>query len=136
MTFNGKILIVDDEPHVRLYVSMILRSLGFPNCIEAANGLEALECYEREKPDLVLLDINMPVLDGFETLKKIRTINKEAIVIMLTSLANRHSVEESAQLGAVYYLRKDTPRLVIINELREILESAFDTDIPAPTPAP
>lgn len=134
MTFNGKILIVDDEAHVRLYVSMILRSLGFSNCIEAANGREALECYEREKPDMVLLDINMPLMDGFETLKQIRTINSDALVVMLTSLANRHSVEESAQLGAVYYLRKDTPRLVIISELREILDSAFDTDTSASTP--
>lgn len=136
MTFNGKILIVDDEPHVRLYVSMILRSLGSPTCIEASNGREAVECYEREKPDLVLLDINMPVLDGFEALRQIRAINPAAAVIMLTSLANRHSVEESAQLGAVYYLRKDTPRLVIINELREILDSAFDADTSAPSSSP
>lgn len=135
MTFNRKILIVDDEPHVRLYVTMILRSLGATTCIEASNGREAIECYERDKPDLVLLDINMPVMDGFEALKQIRAINQDAVVIMLTSLANRHSVEESAQLGAVYYLRKDTPRLVIINELREILENAFDIEIPDPSPA-
>ena len=64
MPFTGKILLVDDEPHVRKYVSIIARGLGSPVIFEAASGEQALELYARESPDLVLLDVNLPGMDG------------------------------------------------------------------------
>src|SRR5262245_15907569 len=117
MKFDGKILLVDDEAHVRKFVSLIVHSLGAPTVIEASNGLEAVDLYRREKPDLVLLDVNMPILDGIGTLREIRKIDPDAVVVMLTSLANRQTVEESIELGASNYIRKDTPKDEITRRL-------------------
>ena len=55
MNFRGKILLVDDEPHIRVFVSLILKSLGGPKIYEATNGDEAVIAYQRDKPDVVLL---------------------------------------------------------------------------------
>ncbi len=121
MIFTGKALVVDDEPHVRKYISLILRSRGASAIIEAANGAEGFAAYERERPDLVLLDVNMPVQDGLETIKQIRAFDPEATVIMLTSLATRQTIEEAAESGALHYLRKDTPRAELVALLTELL---------------
>lgn len=133
MKFEGKILLVDDEAHVRKYVGLITRTLGSPTVIEASNGQEALEVYKRERPDLVLLDVNMPILDGIGTLRELKKIDADAVVIMLTSLANRQTVEESLELGASNYIRKDTPKDEIALRLRETIEAIFGSEEPAPT---
>lgn len=125
MTFNGKILLVDDEAHVRKFVGLIVRSLGEPTLIEASNGQEAVEIYKKEQPDVVLLDVNMPILDGIGTLREIRKFDPEAVVIMLTSLANRQTVEESIELGASNYIRKDTPRDEIAKRLSDTFTAIF-----------
>jgi len=126
MTFNGTILLVDDEPHIRKYVSLLLRQLGQPKIIEAGNGEEALEAYAAGKPDLVLLDISMPHMDGLTTLKRLMTADPEAVVIMLSSLTNRQSVEEALTYGAVNYIRKDTPKDEITQALKETIAATFD----------
>lgn len=128
MKFEGKILLVDDEAHVRKFVGLIARTLGAPTIVEAPNGQEALEVYKREKPDLVLLDVNMPILDGIGTLRELKKIDPDAVVIMLTSLANRQTVEESLELGASNYIRKDTPKDEIALRLRETIEAIFGAD--------
>ena len=86
MSFTGKILLVDDEPHIRKYLGFIARGLGSPVIIEAGNGEEALAKYRLEMPELVLLDVNMPGMDGLETLTAIRAHDPNALVVMLTSL--------------------------------------------------
>jgi two-component system chemotaxis response regulator CheY len=126
MAFNGKILLVDDEPHIRKFVGLLLKQLGSPTIIEAANGQEALALYQQERPDLVLLDVNMPGLDGLATLRKLRELDPEVVVIMLTSLANRQVVEGAADLGACLYIRKDTPKDEMLKMLRETIETVFE----------
>jgi two-component system chemotaxis response regulator CheY len=129
MTFTGKALIVDDEPHIRKYIGLVLRSIGATEIIEASNGAEGFAAYTKENPDLVLLDVNMPVQDGIETLKQIRALDTDATVIMLTSLTNRQTVEEAAESGALHYIRKDTPRDELVALLKEILaEDAESTE--------
>jgi len=125
MPAPGKILIVDDELHVRKFVSLIVRSLGEAAIIEAADGKEALAKYATEAPDLVLLDVNMPVLDGVHTLTALLQHDAKAKVIMLTSLANRQTIEKCLNAGAAGYIRKDTPRESILNELTAIVHETF-----------
>jgi two-component system chemotaxis response regulator CheY len=132
MNFNGTILLVDDEAHIRKFVGLILKQLGAPRLLEAPNGLEAVAIYQRENPDLVLLDINMPVMDGIETLKKLREIDPECIVVMLTSLANRSNIENAIALGATNYIRKDTPKEEIAKALTETIASCFETEADSP----
>ncbi len=126
MKFQGTVLLVDDEPHIRKFVGLILKSLGAQQIVEAGNGEEALAAYERERPDLVLLDVNMPVMDGLETLEKLKALDPECVVIMLTSLSNRETVEKAVELGAVDYIRKDTPKAEITQALEETLDATFE----------
>jgi len=126
MAFNGKILLVDDEPHIRKFVGLLLKQLGSPTIIEAGNGQEALALYRQERPDLVLLDVNMPGLDGLATLRALRELDPEVVAIMLTSLASRQMVEGAADLGACLYIRKDTPKDEMLKMLRETIETVFE----------
>lgn len=133
MNFQGTILLVDDEAHIRKYVGLILRGLGAPTIIEATNGMEGVAAYQRENPDLVLLDVNMPIMEGIETLKKIKEIDPDAIVIMLTSLANRQTIDQAIELGAANYIRKDSSREEITAALSETIDACFESDEePAP----
>lgn len=128
MSFTGTILLVDDEPHIRKFVSLILRQIGATNLTEAANGEEALAIYHRDTPDLVLLDISMPRLDGLETLRRLKQTDPDCVVVMLTSLVNRQSVDEALALGAANYIRKDTPKEEIARALEETIRNCFETE--------
>lgn len=126
MNFTGMILLVDDEPHIRKFVALILRQLGTPVIVEASNGEEAIAVYRRENPDLVLLDVSMPKMDGIETLKALKAIDPNCAVIMLTSIVNRETIEQAVEGGALNYIRKDMPKDEITKALRETIESHFD----------
>jgi CheY-like chemotaxis protein len=128
MNFNGTILLVDDEPHIRKYVGLILKSVGAPKFVEAGNGAEAVAAYKAARADLVLLDVNMPIMDGLETLKKLKEIDPDCLVVMLTSLSNRQTVETALEHGATDYIRKDTPKEEIAKSLTELLATCFPAD--------
>ena len=131
MKLTGKILVVDDEAHIRKFVTLFIQSLGDLTVLQAANGIEAREIYERERPNLVLLDVNMPRVDGLQTLRSLKELDPHCTVLMLTSLVNRQTVEECLRLGALGYLRKDNPPDEMIAQLRRILTAAL-----APPPSP
>jgi CheY-like chemotaxis protein len=130
MTLKGKVLVVDDEAHIRKFVTQLVMALGEPAILQAANGEEALKVYERERPGLVLLDVNMPRVDGIETLRRLKALDPDCVVIMLTSLVNRQTVEECLHLGAVAYLRKDNPPDDMQARLRKIVDGCFG-EVPA-----
>lgn len=105
-----------------MYMKLILRQLGVQVYHEATNGRECLRLYAEKHPDFVLMDINMPGMDGIETLEELLKRDPDAVVIMLTAQASRNMVERSGQAGAVQYIRKDTSK----EEMKEILEETFD----------
>ena len=125
MVFDGTVLIVDDEPHIRRYIGLILCKLGSPRILEAANGEEAVALFAEHQPDLVLMDVNMPVMDGLQALEKICAVNPDALVVMLTSLATRHVVERCLELGAANFVRKDTPKETMAEVLTETINDNF-----------
>ncbi|HVU24251.1 MAG TPA: response regulator transcription factor [Opitutus sp.] len=128
MNFHGSILLVDDEPHIRKFVGLILKSIGAANLVEAGNGEAAVGIYQRDRPDLVLLDVSMPVMDGLETLRRLKEIDPDSVVIMLTSIVNRQSVDEALTLGAAAYIRKDTPKEEIAQTLVETIDACFEPE--------
>jgi two-component system chemotaxis response regulator CheY len=132
MGFNRSILLVDDESHIRKFIGLLLKQLGRPTIVEATNGAEAVAIYESRhpRPALVLLDVNMPVMDGMAALKRLREIDPDCVVIMLTSLANRATVEEAIRLGAANYLLKDTPKDALLQALDETITACFPPDEP------
>lgn len=121
MNPEGKVLVVDDEAHIRKFVTLMIESLGVAVVLEASNGLEAQQVYAREKPQLVLLDVNMPRVDGIQTLRQLKLTDPGCRVVMLTSLVNRQTVEECLHLGALGYLRKDNPPDEMLVQLGNIL---------------
>ena len=132
MSFDGKVLIADDEPHIRKFVSLVLGRLGKPLVVEAKNGAEAVEIFARESPDVVLLDVNMPGTDGLHALARIRERDADVPIVMLTSVVSRQTVDECARLGATAYLRKDTARDELTKELKAILDDIFGDPSAAP----
>ncbi|MEX0331638.1 MAG: response regulator transcription factor [Puniceicoccaceae bacterium] len=118
-------LVADDENHIRSYVRIILNHLGIETVYEAKSGVEAVESFQENRPDVVFLDINMPGLTGLEALPKILEIDPEAVVLMLTGHASRHLVEGSAKAGATHYIRKDTPQQEITSMLKELFSEIF-----------
>jgi YesN/AraC family two-component response regulator len=128
MNFSGSIMLVDDEAHIRKFISLLLRHLGVKSIFEAANGKLALEVYQKERPDLVMLDVNMPVMDGIQTLRALKELDPECVVVMLTSLANRQTIDEAVALGAANYIRKDAPPEEIGRALSETIDNCFEAD--------
>jgi len=131
MTYPQTILLTDDEPHIRKFISLILRKFDNPTILEAGNGQEAVELYKQHHPDLVLLDVNMPFLDGVQALGQIKQTDPDAVVVMLTSLANRQTVEECMRLGAVDYIRKDTPREEMTAKFERVIADCYGSEVPA-----
>lgn len=116
MATNNKILIVEDDSFVMDIYQTKLSQEGY-TVIEARDGLEALERLEKEKPDLILLDIIMPRMDGMEVLKKIKEEKKfsDIPVILLTNLSQKEEINLGLGLGANDYLIKShfTPSEVL-----------------------
>ena len=111
MADGVKILIVDDASFMRTVLKDILKSNGLCNdTIEASDGVEAVRQYIQHKPDLVTMDVNMPKADGLQALKGIMTINPNARVIMVTSVEQKHIVQDAMKLGARDYIIKPFDR--------------------------
>jgi two-component system chemotaxis response regulator CheY len=121
MAFDMNALVVDDDDHVRTFLVVLLRKIVSGTVFEARNGAEAIEVYEAENPQLILLDVNMPVMDGLDALQKIRGQSPEIPIIMITSLATRKVVEDALRLGASNFIRKDTPKAEMIEVIRETI---------------
>jgi two-component system chemotaxis response regulator CheY len=122
------VLLIDDEVHIRLYLKLVLQELGVKEIHEASNGEEGVRKYLEIRPDVVLLDVNMPVMTGTEVLEALTKSDPEAAVVMMTGHASRHLIESCHALGAVHYIRKDTPRAEVQTLLRELFEELFGED--------
>lgn len=116
-----RVLLADDEKHVRQLIKAILSPLNCEVVGEAENGVEALQLYKEKQPDSVFLDVNMPVKDGKAALRDILEFDKKAVVIMLTSMSDLGTIQAAIELGASHYIRKDTPPA----EMREIIKDTW-----------
>ena len=119
-----KIMMVDDEPHIRRIGELSLRAVGKWTVVLAGSGPEAVELARRERPDVILLDVMMPGMDGPATLAKLRDTEETARipVIFLTAKAQRHEVERYRMLGAAGVLTKPFDPMTLPEEVRVILE--------------
>ncbi len=109
-----KVLIVDDAVFMRMKLRDILEKNGYEVVGEAQNGLEAVEKYKQEKPDLVTMDITMPEMDGVAALKEIKAQDPDAKVVMCSAMGQQSMVMEAIQSGALDFIVKpfDTDRVL------------------------
>jgi two-component system, chemotaxis family, chemotaxis protein CheY len=124
-------LIVDDEAHVRTFVRLLLKELGIDTCWEASDGQAALEFVRQYEVELVVMDINMPLLDGLQALAKMREEKLDLPVIFMTSQGAVGMVHEAMRLGAIGYVIKHVPREEALKSIREAVDSLEDEDGPA-----
>lgn len=117
-----KILIVDDEPNIVMTLEYAFKKQGFEVYI-ARDGSEALDILKDKIPSIVLLDIMMPNVDGYQTLKKIKEnpILKNTKIVFLTAKNKASDVEKGLQLGADKYLIKPFSIKKIVSELLELI---------------
>lgn len=122
MAETGKILIVDDEAQVTSVLSRFLTRLGF-TVATADSGRQALERVERDRPDLVLLDVRMPGIDGLDVLRKIKTRHADIAVIMITAVRDTALASASLAIGACDYITKPIDFEYLERAVREQLPS-------------
>lgn len=101
-----KILIVDDAAFMRMMIKNSLTSNGYTELVEAGDGQLAVEAFKTEKPDLVIMDITMPNMDGLEALKTIKGIDSGAKIVMCSAMGQESMVVEAIQLGALDFIVK------------------------------
>ena len=100
------ILICDDAAFMRMMIKDILVKNGYNIAAEAENGIKAVEKYNETKPDLVLMDITMPEMDGIQALKQIKAADPNASVVMCSAMGQQAMVLESIQAGAKDFIVK------------------------------
>ncbi|MCS7260546.1 MAG: response regulator transcription factor [Anaerolineae bacterium] len=127
MDDTKRILVVDDEPRMRRFIHMNLDLEGY-QVLEASNGLEAIKRVREDLPDLVLLDVMMPEMDGFETLREIRQFSNVP-VIMLTVKGDEDDKVRGLELGADDYVTKPFGPRELSSRIKAVLRRA---EIPAP----
>lgn len=113
-----KILIADDSEFMRKVLIGILEEDGFKNFIEAGNGNEAVEKFNAESPDLVLLDYVMPESTGKDVLEQ---IGRSAKVLMISAVGQDAVIEEAKELGALGYIIKPFDRKQVIDEVNKVI---------------
>ncbi len=115
-----KILIVDDHAVVRDGLNALLAAEdGMQVVGSAANGVEAIGLAQQTKPDVVLLDLVMPLMDGVQAAREIHKVCAQARILVLTSFAENHQVYSAIKAGAMGYLMKDTSSDELIGAIRD-----------------
>lgn len=121
---QSRILVVDDASFMRVVLKDLLTSNGLAAQIyEAADGIAAVEAYKQHKPDVVTMDVNMPKADGIQALKAIMQHDPKAKVIMVTSVEQKHIVQDAMKAGARDYVVKPFDRSNVAMVMGKVLRS-------------
>ena len=115
------ILICDDAAFMRMMIKDILTKNGYTIVGEAENGLKAVEKYNETKPDLVMMDITMPEMDGIQALKKIKSGDPSANIIMCSAMGQQAMVIESIQSGAKDFIVKPFDKDRVLEAVKKVI---------------
>jgi len=116
----AKILIADDALFMRITLGDILRNAGY-EVYEATDGADMLKIYEKEQPELVILDITMPNMNGLTALKELRRINPKAKAIMCSAMGQQAMVMDAIQSGAFDFIVKPFEKSKVLGSVRQAL---------------
>jgi two-component system chemotaxis response regulator CheY len=118
----AKVLIIDDSKTSRKFLRDMIVKGGHEVAGEAVNGLEGLEMYQKLHPDVVTMDITMPIMDGIEAVGEIIKIDPEAKVIMVTAAGQKCNIVEAVKRGAADFVQKPFDGNVLINVIEKVLD--------------
>lgn len=116
-----KILIVDDAAFMRMMIKDNLKKSGYAEFFEAGDGETAIAIFKENQPDLVLLDITMPVMDGIQALQAIKQVDAHAKVVMCSAMGQEGMVVEAIKLGALDFIVKPFKPERLIQTVKNIL---------------
>lgn len=116
-----KVLIVDDAAFMRLTLKAILQRNGFEVAGEAENGAVGVRMYKELKPDIVTMDITMPIMDGIQALKEIKTFDSDARVVMISAVGQKPFICEAVTLGAKSFIVKPFNEQHLVKALSQVL---------------
>lgn len=116
-----KVLIVDDAVFMRMMLKDILEKNGFEISGEASNGLEAIDAYKLERPDVVTMDVTMPEMDGLQALKEIRKLDGTARIIMCSAMGQQGMVMEAIKSGAKDFIVKPFNGERVIEAVKKVI---------------
>ncbi|MGI6734228.1 MAG: response regulator [Anaerovoracaceae bacterium] len=117
----SKILIVDDAAFMRMMIKDNLKKAGYTEFVEAGDGEQAVLKYEEEKPNIVLLDITMPAMDGIQVLRAIKQFDPDAKVIMCSAMGQEGMVVEAIKLGALDFIVKPFKPDRLVQAVKNVL---------------
>ena len=115
-----RVLIVDDAEFMRMSIKKILANYEFEIVGEAENGVMAIEKYKDLQPDIVTMDINMPEMDGLEALRKIKKIDPDASIVMVSALGEEARMKEAIIYGAKGFIIKPFKEEMLISVLSKL----------------
>ncbi|WMJ82912.1 response regulator [Oscillospiraceae bacterium LTW-04] len=118
---DKKIMIVDDAAFMRMMIKNSLTGNGYTNLIEAADGQIAFETYKTEKPDLVIMDITMPNMDGIQSLQAIKAYDPNAMIVMCSAMGQEAMVVDAIRFGALDFIVKPFKPDRILQTVKKIL---------------
>lgn len=119
----ANVLVVDDQLGVRRLLFETFREEGH-HVEMAGNGTEALQVLKNFNPDLILMDMKMPELNGIDTLRQIRTFDKSVGVIMMTAYGDAQNMEQAQELGVIHYMSKPFDLFELRDRVRAILKKS------------
>ncbi|MHC5112250.1 MAG: response regulator [Planctomycetota bacterium] len=122
-----KILLVDDSRTIRSIQKNVLKQLGYTDIAEAEDGVQALKIFQEDKPDLMLVDWNMPKVDGITLVKKIREIDKSILMMMCTTEAEKSRVLEAIKAGVNNYIVKPFTAESLADKISQTLAKSAAT---------
>ena len=118
---SKRILIVDDAAFMRMMIKDVLTKNGFEVVGEAENGLKAIEKYKELSPNLVVMDITMPEVDGIQAVKEIKKMDSNAKIVMCSAMGQQAMVIEAIQAGARDFIVKPFQADRVIEAVRKVL---------------
>ena len=116
-----RVLLVDDSRTIRNIQKNVLAEIGYADVVEAADGLEALSRVAAEKPDLILVDWNMPVMDGITFVRKVRETDKATPMIMVTTETEKSRVVEAIRAGVNNYVVKPFTGETLLEKINQTM---------------
>ncbi len=117
----AKVLVVDDAAFMRLNIKQMLVSEGHEMVGEASNGIEAVAVYPQVKPDVVLMDITMPEMNGIEALKRIKVLDPSSKVIMCSAVGQQVMVAEAVKNGAETFIVKPFTKETLMAAIEKVV---------------
>ena len=121
-----RVVIADDETIVRMDIREILEAIGYEVVGEASDGIDAVELCRQQNPDLVLLDIKMPLMDGLSAAKQIHETNGNVAIVILTAYNDERFIDKAAEYGSVGYVVKPLNERSLIPAIKIALKRAAD----------